>query len=224
VFGESYHETFAAIGVRLGKEDECAGADIEDAEKELGIRIPTCLKDYYVVCGREKQINQFHDRLLAPDEWFVDAERLIFMEENQRVVFWGIPASQQRTKDAAVFQGVNLEGESIEWHPEHDSCFTFLNVMAIWHASGGGAAANTAVGYVDERSTRKALDVHWKLVGEVNGMRAYTQSGRALCFLKWEDSIQKKSRLPPWRVYAAAATEADLERIKTSLQAQWGVL
>jgi len=35
-------------------------------------------------------------------------------------------------------------------------------------------------------------------------MRAYRQVGRAICFLKWEDFLQKKLNLPPWRVFAAA--------------------
>ena len=52
-------------------------------------------------------------------------------------------------------------------------------------------------------------------------MRAYKQEGRAICFLKWEDVFQNKRNLPPWRVFAAAISETELERIKASLQAQW---
>jgi hypothetical protein len=93
--------------------------------------------------------------------------------------------------------------------------------MAIWNASSGGAAANTAVGYVHEETTRRTLDQDWQLIGEVNAMRAYKQEGRAVCFLKWEDSIQKSRNLPPWRVFAAAASQAELKGIKASLEAQW---
>jgi hypothetical protein len=93
--------------------------------------------------------------------------------------------------------------------------------MAVWHASFGGAAPHTAVGYVDERTTRATLDEQWKLIGEVNAMRAYKLSGQAVCFLKWEDFIQKHRNLPAWRVFAAAASADDLERLKVSLQAQW---
>jgi len=35
--------------------------------------------------------------------------------------------------------------------------------MVIWHASGGGAAANTAVGYVQEEPARTILDEGWQL-------------------------------------------------------------
>lgn len=58
-------------------------------------------------------------------------------------------------------------------------------------------------------------------MGEVNAMRAYRQSGRAVCFLKWEDFLQKQLKLPPWRVFATATSAEELEGLKASLPAQW---
>jgi hypothetical protein len=221
VFANSYRATFATLGVRLRNEDGFVNADIEDAERRLAIRLPGSLREYYLVAGREKRINQFHNRLLPPEKLSIDSGRVVFMEENQWVVYWGVPASQDEQPDAPVFQGVNRRDKGIEWYPEHGSCSSFLNVMAVWHASHGGAAAHTAVGYVNESTTRATLDEQWQLVGEVNAMRAYKQSERALCFLKWEDLIQKHRKLPAWRVFATAASADELERLKASLQAQW---
>jgi hypothetical protein len=221
VFADFYRDTFATLGVRLGSEDACPVADIEDAERRLAVRLPGSLKEYYLIAGREKRINQFHNRLLPPEKLFLDSGRVAFMEENQWVVYWGIPAVQEMRPDAAVSQGVNCRDKGIEWHPEHDSCFTFLNVMAVWHSSFGGAAAHTAVGYVDESAARATLDKHWQLVSEVNAMRAYKQSGRAVCFLEWQDFIQKHRKLPAWRVFAVAASEDELSQLQASLQAQW---
>jgi hypothetical protein len=82
-------------------------ADIDDAEKRLGVRLPGSLKEYYLVAGREKRINQLHNRLLPPEKLRIDSERLVFMEENQWVVYWGVPAVRETEPDAAVFQGVN---------------------------------------------------------------------------------------------------------------------
>jgi hypothetical protein len=42
-----------------------------------------------------------------------------------------------------------------------------------------------------------------------------------VCFLKWEDFIQKRRKLPAWRVFAVAASADELEALKTSLHAQW---
>jgi hypothetical protein len=93
--------------------------------------------------------------------------------------------------------------------------------MALWDAAFGGAAAHTAVGYVDEGTARSTFDGQWQLVGEVNAMRAYRQPAWAACFLKWEDFIQKRRNLPPWRVFTAAASALEMERLKASLPAQW---
>jgi len=221
MFADSYQATFATLGIRLGSEDTCSTAGIEDAERRLAIKLPGSLREYYLVAGREKRINQFHNRLLPPEKLFMDSERVVFMEENQCVVYWGVPTVQDAKPDARVFQGVNRRDKGIEWHPEHDSCFTFLNVMAVWHASFGGAAAHTAVGYVDENTTRATLDEQWQLVGEVNAMRTYKQSGRAVCFLKWEDFIQKHRKLPAWRVFATARSAEELEQLTASLPGQW---
>lgn len=221
MFIDSYRDTFASVGVQLRDEDGCPATEIDDAEARLGIKVPVSLREYYLFSGREKRINQIHNRLRPPEKWSVKSNYLVFMEENQCVVYWGVPAEQGPNTDAPVSQGVNLREKGVEWHAEHDSCFTFLNVVAIWHASYGGAVANTAVGYVQEKAARKALDGAWQFVGEVNAMRAYKKDGGVVCLLKWEDFLQKKSKLPPWRVFAAAATRAELERIKASLHAQW---
>jgi hypothetical protein len=221
VFTDTYHDTFATFGIRLRSEDACSNADVEAAESRLAIKLPGSLKDYYRVAGREKRINRFHNRLLPPEKLFIDSGRVVFMEENQWVVYWGVPAVPEMKRDDAVFQGVNRRDKGIEWYPEHDSCFTFLNVMAVWHASFGGAAVHTAVGYVDECTARAVLDERWEFIGEVNAMRAYKQSGRAVCLLKWVDLIQKHRKLPEWRVFAVAASEDELSQLQASLQAQW---
>ncbi len=221
MFADAYRATFATLGICLGNEDGCSISEIEEAEKHLGVTLPDPLRDYYLVAGRENRINQFHNRLISLEKLWIDAGHVVFMEENQWVVFWGVRAVGATQTDTAVFQGVNGRDKGIEWYPESESCGMFLNVMAIWHGSFGGAAAHTAVGYVDENSTRSLLDEKWKLVGDVNGMRAYIQNGRAVCFLKWEDFMQKHRKLPAWRVFAAAASTNELQQLKESLPAQW---
>jgi hypothetical protein len=227
-FTESYRNTFATVGVQLRDEDGCASADIEDVERRLGIKIPVSLQEYYLLSGREKRINQFFDRVRAPEKWEIDSvhwdidsDQLVFMEENQWVVYWGVPSAQDRKTDDAVSVGFNIRQKGIQWRAEHESCFTFLNVMVLWHASFGGAVANTAVGYVQEDATRKALDEGWHFVGEVRDMRAYKREGQAICLVKWEDIMQKMRKLPPWRIHAAAASEVALAQTKGSLPAQW---
>jgi hypothetical protein len=228
MLADSYRSTFATVGVRITDEDGCASTELEDAERRLGIKIPVSLQEYYLLSGREKHINQFFDRLRLPEQWTIDSNRwdtdsdqVVFMEENQWVVYWGIPSANDRKTDDAVSVGLNVRHKGIQWRPEHDSCFTFLKVMILWHASYGGAVPHTAVGFVQAEASRKTLDAGWQFVGEVRAIRAYRRDGQAVCFLKWEDFIQKKRKLPSWRVHAAAASEDELEHIRGSVQAQW---
>ncbi len=227
-FTDSYRETFATVGVHLRDEDGCTNAEIGEAERRLGIKIPASLQEYYLLSGREKRINQFFDRLRPPDKWEIDSvhwdidrNQLVFMEENQCAAYWGVPSAQERKADDAVSVGFNIRHKGIQWRPEHDSCFTFLNAMIFWHASFGGAVENTAVGFVQEEPARKTLDDGWQLVGEVRGMRAYRRNGQAICLVRWEDIMQKMRKLPPWRVHAAAASADALEETKIALPAQW---
>ncbi len=71
-FADSYRDTFATLGTPLREEDACADSDIQDAEQRLSVKLPGSLKQYYLVAGREKRINQFHNRLLPPEKLFVD--------------------------------------------------------------------------------------------------------------------------------------------------------
>jgi hypothetical protein len=79
VFTDSYRETFANVGFQLRSEDGCASADIERAETRLGLKIPLSLKEYYLLSGGERRVNQSHNRLLPPGKWFTDSNHLVFI-------------------------------------------------------------------------------------------------------------------------------------------------
>lgn len=66
---------------------------------------------------------------------FIESRRVVFLEENQCVVYCGLAAGGDAKSNTESFQRVDLNNSGIEWHPERDSCSTFL--MAICHASFG---------------------------------------------------------------------------------------
>ncbi len=214
-----YRSVFLTLGYELRSVDGYSKSQIVDAEARLKITLPLSLRGYYLVAGRESKFNQVFNHLLAPDQWSIDSDRLVFMEENQAVVLWGVPSSLMAMEDSPVFQGVN--GKQVAWQVEHESCSTFLKVMIHWHGTFGGAMSHPIVGYVDGDAIRKQLDREWNFIGEVNQMRCYNQQGCAVCFLKWEDPLQSKLGLSPWRVFAGANSESNLQMLQASLKAQW---
>jgi hypothetical protein len=139
----------------------------------------------------------------------IERKRLIFMEENQAVVLWGVPVRDLHADDPAVYQGVN--GPQIKWYREQRWCSTFLCVMLYWQAAFGGAMplSSTALASV---TLRRLLRHNWRFVGEVNRMQAFSKPGKSVCHLKWDNA---------WRVFAGAANQEKMDEIASELALTW---
>jgi hypothetical protein len=208
-FGERYGRAFASLGRSLRRQDRTPQKELVAAEKQLGLRVPAALREYYLVAGRANDFNCAHDRLLPPVDWYIEARKLIFMEENQAVVLYGTAAGSQPEDDPAVLMGAN--DDPIRWYKVNGQCSVFLLVTLHWAAAFSGAMPHGGTAQVSAR-LRKRLDGDWSFVGEVNRMRAYQKQGRALCFLKWHDS---------WRVFAGVQTEEELDTVAGELSLRW---
>src|SRR4051794_31829687 len=100
-----YRTLFGSLGYPLAARDGISEPQLAKAEKKMGVRLPGALRDYYLVAGRERSLNHAFNHLCMPGEWEVEASKLIFMEENQTVVVWGVTATSPPTQDPRVFQG-----------------------------------------------------------------------------------------------------------------------
>jgi hypothetical protein len=205
----AYEQEYSSLGTRLTARDAMPLRRIELAEKRLGVVAPQVLRAYYQIAGRETRLNGAFNRLLPPEEWIVDQKHLIFMEENQAVVLWGVAATGKDVVDPAVYVGVN--GDEIEWHREHRQCSTFLSVMLHWQGAFGGGLpfTSTAVASV---ALRRILRRNWRFVGEVNRMQAFAKRGKTVCHLSWDDG---------WRVFAGAVEQRKIDEISNELSLTW---
>jgi hypothetical protein len=178
-FIERYKAAFELLGHPLQLQDGLAETDLKD------LTLPAALRDYYLVAGHEKKLNHSHNRLLAPKDIFVNTNRLVFMEENQNVVYWGVTADT--TEDnPLVQQGTNNESEQFEWHSEGIRCAEFFEVMLFLQASLGGALEYSSTTKVAPEFQEK-LKRGWQFVGELGGLQTYARPGCALSFVKWEE-------------------------------------
>jgi len=210
-FGEQYRQAFASLGRRLRRRDGIPQRELLAAEKQLGLRLPAALHEYYRVAGRVDDFNCAHDRLLRPADWSIESRKLAFMVENQAVLFYGIPTGPQPLgDDPPVFWGYN--DEPIRWYKANSRCSSFLLVMLHVQAAYGGAMryCNTARVHA---GLRKVLDRDWSFIGELNQMRAYHKPGRAVCFDTGVDGS--------WRVYVGASSEAELAAVASDLSLRW---
>ncbi len=143
---------------------------IEQAETRLGRPLPGPLRDYYLSVGRHK-FNQAQHRLLAPDALFVAQGRLVFMEENQSVVYWGV-RQRSSAKDPTVFQTVDPDDEV--WYAE-SPCSQFMSGMLCWQAIAG----LPHTGYTEplDSAVARRLTKKWRAVGRIGGSSAFVGMG-----------------------------------------------
>src|SRR5215831_2100784 len=125
-YEDLYRQTFARLGVHLSSKDGVPPDQVAARERKLGLRLPTALRDYYVVAGRERSLNNAHNRLIPLKDLEVHAGKLVFMEENQWVVVWGVAASSKSGVDPAVYQWPIEDGEPSGWFLEHRKVSAFL--------------------------------------------------------------------------------------------------
>ena len=129
MFERYYIERFSEFCGAPPKPDEGLGDDVVRAElARRGLTIPTSLFDYYSLAGRH-WINENHDRLRPIEKVELMDDKLVFLDENQEVCFWGIDRSDLERADPVVWRGIN--SQPIEWRSENQHLSRFL--MALWH-------------------------------------------------------------------------------------------
>ncbi len=134
VFQSYYSGRFRDIfGQAPGPSDGLGGEATLAALARAGLVIPAALFDYYSLAGRH-WINENHNRLRPIEALEYMDDTLVFMEENQCVVFWGIRRADLGEADPVVWQGVN--GEPIEWYAEDHRLSRFLMAMWQWTMTG----------------------------------------------------------------------------------------
>jgi hypothetical protein len=214
-FQQLYREIFATFGYPLTEKTSLAPRVLAEAERRLGVRVPAALREYYLIAGQERRLNACHNRLLPPSDWSIDRKRLIFMEENQSVLWWGVSIRNPDSDDPPVSQGIN--DEPITWSPEHRRCSVFLAVMLHHHAAGGGFRfCGTAD--APEQSSYRFEEHGWTYSGQVRATLAYRRPNQVVC-------LEPPGDLPfmqKWSILAGGKTRRDLQAIGDELGVSFG--
>ena len=118
------------FGRHVTRKDAIPEVRLRRAEKRLGFSLPSALRDYLRLAGGARE-NREHNRLFRPEELIVEDGYLVFMEENQAVVDWGMPLALVRRADPEVWQRVN--GDAPEWYSEEMRFSEFILKNLAWH-------------------------------------------------------------------------------------------
>jgi hypothetical protein len=201
-FQPFYRRIFDSFGYPLTRRAAMAGPSLRASEKSLGIAAPPALRDFYAVAGRERRFSHSHNRVLSPRDWFVDKGRLVFMEENQAVVLWGVSLRMPHDDDPPVDQAVNHDGE-LRWSRVSRHCSRFLAVELHYQAVCGGFRHCAAASPPD--GLKRRLKGSWSCLGTVNRLTAYSRPNQVLCVE------------PDFGVLLAGKTRTDLRAIERDL-------
>jgi uncharacterized protein (TIGR02996 family) len=84
--------------------DGASEAELVDAEKQLGFRLPAALREWYALAGKREDVWSIQDTLLDPLALQVrqDQGALIFLIENQCCEVWGVRAKDLGLEDPPV--------------------------------------------------------------------------------------------------------------------------
>ncbi|HEY0075605.1 MAG TPA: SMI1/KNR4 family protein [Abditibacteriaceae bacterium] len=206
-FTSQYRAAFSNLGRPLKDEDAISEEEIIAVETRLSCVLPASLKDFVRVAGRADDFFGVFDRLISLEEWCLDDGKLVFMEENQAVVLWGVEL--EKVEDPPVFQATNAA--PLAWDEVSACCSKFLMTMLHFEATFGGAMPFCGSAVVKPQ-IRTQLDKEWNFVGEVTEIRAYHQSGCALCFTEWDGD---------WQVFAGATEQSTLNEIAKKLKIEF---
>jgi hypothetical protein len=110
---------------------------LDAAERRLGLKLPRALRTYYLKTGATRALHQRHNRLLSPRQLRVADDHLVFYEENQNVVEWGIRVRDLKRADPPVRQGQQHD-DHWHWYPEFKSVSEFALAQGAWQAVMGG--------------------------------------------------------------------------------------
>jgi hypothetical protein len=127
MFDLLYESHFREIfGSEPGPADGLGEESVQARLAQRGLHIPQALFDYYAVAGYH-WVNKKQNRLRPIEEldWYSDW--LIFMDDDQGLVSWGIQRQDLSSSDPVVWQGIL--GEEIDWFQEDLTLSEFLIEM-----------------------------------------------------------------------------------------------
>ena len=153
--------------------------EIISLEKRLNIILPAELRSYYLTFGKNETLNYSHNRLLKPDKevGFSDDRYLIFYEENQAVVFWGIKEKDLILPNPPVWANNGTE-ENPDWHIEMNTTDNFILLMSVYNGTLGGLKYNANCCEEIDSKTVGFIENNWSVVKEISGntQKVYTDN------------------------------------------------
>lgn len=194
------------LGRKLETSEGLNPDTIISAEKKLNIEFPQALKDFYLNVGKIKLFTDAFEFFAQPKQIYIKNNKLIFLEENQAMLSWGIDLEELKRKDnIKVYQSPNV-GESenkVVWYAETLMLPDFLEMIMYYQAASGDTDLQKETiggypyGYVSYKSDLKSNDLwdtlekeladKWLKVVDNNGLMIFSSADSLLLYYTVQD-------------------------------------
>lgn len=154
---------------------------LEVTEAKLGIKIPQSLKDFYLAVGNLYYFTDAFNSFAKLDQLYIIDGKLMFLEENQGVCYWGLDLKDGIT----IYQTQDEE----KWYAEPEKLDEFLKTVMYYQAANGNPSIKystegeytlcymTKISNVLIDNNRAdfiiELEKHWEKVVVANGLIIY---------------------------------------------------
>ncbi|WP_428232959.1 hypothetical protein [Flavobacterium sp.] len=171
------------LGRSLKHEDGFDSDTIDKIEAQLGQKIPIALKEFYLAVGKLDIFMSSFQRFLQPEDLFFEDEKLIFLEENQGVCYWGI-SLESKEENPLVYQMQNIENTN--WQSEEILLSGFLEMILYGQCAEGGYQFSGAIYDMDQDELIAFLEEiktnSWQKVVDHNNWIVYENNRKLIWF------------------------------------------
>lgn len=179
------------LGRKLKRADGISSEKIEDVENKLGLVLPNPLREFYQLVGNLDIFTKSFQRFAAIDDLLIKDSKLIFLEENQSVLYWAYNLEDSDTDDPLIYQ--NTHYDTGEWYSENMRLYSFLILMAYYQCAQGGyewgASCELDALVEFQNIFFDDLKSHWQKVIDNNNLVIYWQKGALIWYFTDENNL-----------------------------------
>lgn len=179
------------LGRKLETSEGVDIQSIEVAEKKLNVKFPEALKDFYLNVGRISLFTDAFEFFAKPKQIYIKSNKLVFLEENQAVLSWGINLDDLGKDIVPVYHSPNIGDADNEviWYTEALPLPEFLELIMFYQVASADADIQSKteggyplsyIGYKSDIENaeiggkfEKELSEKWEKVVDGNGLVIY---------------------------------------------------
>ncbi|KIA97295.1 hypothetical protein OA93_15320 [Flavobacterium sp. KMS] len=180
---------------------------IENAETKLGQSIPAILKEFYITVGKLDIFMSSFQRFLKPEDLFYEDGKLVFLEENQNVCYWGVNIA-----DTLVYQTQSID--NAVWYSEEILLPDFLQMIMYGQCAEGGYPFSGAIYDMDQDELTEFIEEittkDWQKVVDHNNWIIY-ENDRKLIWYFTDDNGNLSEDYP---LFVSTPTKEDFLKME----------